>query len=534
MTDTEVERWMLFDSLIPSGGFGSTPFGTYFGAGSGGTWGLFTGDFRSAQLEVTCESCSRVRSQKRLGGITVFGGFISDGFFYVVASDVLIPATCYSLRITGPGGTFDIPLEYATGTPPPIYAPAPPTTALVPPPGAVLVDTMLRARLPEIPVTGSYTVTVVDRCCGCETPVATVTLEAPAMLLSPLDADIGGAPRRWLNGSRLVVDAGQAPGSGRISIPFDKCTVVVEYDARDAVLPDAQGWTRTGTGPAGDWSLSDGGALRLASTAPNTNYYEKAITTVSPPTQVYAYASVLAESIPAGAVSDGFDVRAFFAANAAPYEGVRALIRQNQIWYTSLDGTLETQLSFVEIPKEWMHVAMGDQSGGEEVGYERSSVMDGTLRMAPTIFGIVGVAPANELRCRFGNTNGVLSVIAHLRDFAAADGRFIRARFTAFAPVSSPVVRLYVAADANGSAQKTVRFKIKYGPGSGAPSGPLPMEVSATINMLVPNTVYEVPVSLPGLIANTPIWFTVERDWTHGDDKLAATAHLLQLTVRSS
>lgn len=525
---------MLFDSLVPSGGFGSTPFGTYFGAGAGGTWGLFTEPFQSAQLEVTCESCSRVRSQKRLGGIAVFGGFVAGGYFYVVASDVLLPATCYSLKIEGPGGTFEVPLEYDPGTPPPIFAPTPPTTALVPPPGAILVDMLLRARLPEVSETGSYTMTVVDRCCGCETTVATVTLEAPAMIFSPLDADIGGAPRRWLNGSRLVVDPGQAPGSGRISIPFDKCTVVVEYDARDAVLPDAQGWTRTGTGPAGDWSLSNGGALRLATTSPNTNYYEKAITVTSPLTRVYAYASVLAESVPAGVVSDGFDVRAFYAANASPYEGVRALIRQNQIWYTSLDGTLESQLSFVEVPKEWMHVAMGDQSGGEEVGYERSSMLDGTLRMVPTIFGTVGVAAAHEIRCRFGNTNGVLSLIAHLRDFAAADGRFIRARFTAFAPVSAPVIRLYVASDANGSAQKTVRFKIKYGSGSGAPSGPLPMTASVTVNMLVANTVYEVPVTLTGLTANTPIWLTVERDWAHGDDKLAATAHLLQMTVRSS
>ena len=525
---------MLFDGSPPMGGFGATPFGTYFGAGSGGLWGLFTEPMHVAQLETICESCSRVRSQKRLGGIAVFGGFIADGYFYVVASDVLLPATCYSLSISGPGGTFEVQLEYAPGAPPPTYAPTPGTTAASPPPGALLVDTMLRAQLPDVYETGSYTVTVVDRCCGCETTVATATLEAPAMILTPFDADIGGAPRSWLQGSRVGLDPAQPPGSARPSIPFDRCRVVVEYDPRDQVLPDTQGWTRVGTGPAGDWSLSDGGAIRLGTTSPNTNYYEKVVAITPAPTTIYMYASVLSEDIPAGAFGSGFELSARYAAIASPYAGVRVNARENQIFYTKLDSSADLQIYSQDAPPQWMAVGAADASGGKEIVYERSTVDDNATSLTPPFFGVVGVSGANEVRARFGNTVGAPTLVAHMRDFVAADGRFIRARFVAYAPVSAPKLRLYVVADANGSAQKTVRFKIKYGPGTGTPGGPLPLTVSATINMLLPNTVYEVPLTLSGLTANAPAWISIERDWAHSDDKLEGTAHLLQATMRSS
>jgi hypothetical protein len=523
---------MLFDGLVPGGGFGSTPFGTYFGAGSGGTWGLFAEPFRSSQLEVTCESCSRVRSQKRLGGAAVFGGFISDGYFYVVASDVLLPATCYSLRIEGPSGTFLVQLEYDTGTPPPIYAPTPVTTAPSPPPGALLVDTLLRARLPEVPETGSYTMTVVDRCCGCETAVATVTLEAPAMILTPFDADIGGAPRSWLRGSRLTLDPGQPTGSARPSIPFDKCRVVLEYDPREQVLPDAQGWVRSGSGAAADWSLTPNGDLRLDTTAPNDNYYEKTVAINPAPTTVYMYSSVLSEDIPNGAPGSGFDTSALYAAAGSPYSGVRTDVRNNQVFYTAVDGSTEFGFTTPQAPPQWQTSGAANALGGKDISYERNAFDDLSSLITPT-FGTVGLAASDEFVARFGNRDGTVSLVAYLRDFVASDGRFIRARFVSYAPVTSPVLRLYVVSDSNGSAQKTVRFKVRYGSGSGAPGGPLPQVASATVNMLVANVVYEVPISLSGLTANSPMWLSVERDWLHGDDKLEATAHLIQASVRA-
>jgi hypothetical protein len=43
--------------------------------------------------------------------------------------------------------------------------------------------------------------------------------------------------------------------------------------------------------------------------------------------------------------------------------------------------------------------------------------------------------------------------------------------------------------------------------------------------------VYEVPVDLPGLTANQPFRFSIERDWTHADNQLEATVHLHQVRV---
>lgn len=530
-----VERWMLFDNTV-EGGFGATPFGTYFGAGAGGTWGLFEGTYRASTLSVACENCERVRTQKRLGGITPLGVYLEDGRAIVAAADVLRPVTCYVLRIEGEGETFEVPLSFLPGTPPPIVAPTPVTTAETPPADAVLVDTLLVADLPEVSSSGDYLLTLVDRCCGCESPLATVTLEAPPMIFSPLDADIGGAPRRWLKNQRVAIDVAQPSGSTRPTIPFDKCTGVLEYDARSGQLPNLEGWTRLGTGPVGDWALVEGGALRIGTTSPNTNYWEKTLVLTTALTQVYAYAGVLGD-IPAGDVGSGLDVQGLYRSGVEPYNGVRVVFSNNQLFYTRLDTSAETQISPVGSPYGWLSVFAADALGGDEMGGEDAGV-DDTAQIfsgeAP-IFGTVGAAGAIELKARFGNTVGAPSLVGYFRNVVVSGpGRFVRARFTAYAQVSAPMVRLYLVSDATASLSRKARFLVRYGPGTGNPYGPLPLSVSATVNMLVPNTVYEVPLELAGLSANQPFWFTVERDWSHGDDLLEATAHLHQVTVRSA
>lgn len=531
--EQSVGRWMLFDTTA-LGGFGATPLGTFFGAGSGGTWGKFTGTFRATTLSVVCENCSRVRLQKRLGGIAPFGAFIEENRVIVVASDALRPMTCYSLRVTSPEGEeLEVPLSFIPGAPPPIAAPTPTETAATPPPGEPTVDTMLMAILPELPTSGSYLLTLVDRCCGCETALATVTLEAPPMIFTPLDADIGGAPTRWLQGSRLTLDAGQPAGSTRQSIPFDKCKVVVDYDSRDGQLPSDQGWTRVGSGPASNWALVEGGALRLQTTSPNTNYFEKAVTVSPAPTKIYAYASMLSEDIPAGAIGSGLNLTALYGANGFAYDGVRVNVRENQVFYTDLAGGSDTQIFPSEVPSQWIGAGAADRQSAEEIGYEGAVLHNVALMFTAPVFGTTGLAAADEVRVRFGNVVGAPSLLGFFRDVVAADGRFIRARFTGFTQVSTPRLRLYVAADANGSASKTARFLVKYGLGTAVPSAPPPYTASATVNLILPNTVYEVPIDLPNLSANQPIWFSIERDWDHADDALDATVHLFQATLRT-
>lgn len=525
---------MLFDGSGAVGGFGATPFGTYFGAGSGGSWGLFESTFRGSSLEVSCEACGRVRSQKRLGGCAVFGVFITDNVVGLAVSDALRPTSCYALRVSGPDGAYEVTLSFSLSPPPAIVAPPPAVVVPVLPPGAEVVNTVLVGTLPEIFEGGTYTLTLIDRCCGCESPLATVILEGSPMLLTPQDADIGGAPISWTRTGRLTPGAIQPAGSTRPSIPFDKCTVVIEYDSRTGVMPDLTGWTRTGTGAPTDWTLVPGGALRLNTTLPNTNYYEKAAILTAALPQLYAYFSILEESSgPGGGIGDGFELDARHAMTGQPYSGVRMSARDRTVRYTLLDGTNDTTL-VPPAPSEWVRAGGGSVTGGDEAAYDRTAFDEvSVLANFGGFFGQVGLSAADELRVAFGNTSGGVQVETNVRDLVASDGRFIRARFTALTQVSSPKLRLYLSAEQNGSAVKTARFKVMYGPGTGDPYGPQTLTAEATVNMAVANTVYEVPLNLPGLTSGQPFWFSLERDWNHADDQLGATVHLFQATVRS-
>ena len=518
---------MLFDGSGAVGGFGATPFGTYFGAGSGGAWGLFESTFRGAILETACEACGRVRSQKRLGGCAVFGLYITESTVGVAVSDALRPSPCYALKITGPDGVYEVPLSFGATPPPPIVAPPPAVVVPVLPLGAAVVGTVLAGTLPEISEGGEYLFTLVDRCCGCETPLATISLEGSPMLLTPQDADIGGAPRRWLYANRVAINASQPASSTRPTIPFDKCTAVAEYDSRTGVVPDLTGWTRTGTGAPTNWALVPGGALRLSTAAPDTNYYEKVIGLASAVSQVYAYGTILPETIGAGAVEEGFEILALYGTTGLPYDGVRIHTREVP-YYTQLGGGSDQVLSATTGAPEWQTVGAGD--GALELAYERAAA--GEITSGGSFYGTGAVAGATQLVARFGVTNGAIPVTASVRDIVMSDGRFIRARFTGLSQVSSPRLRLYLSAEIGLSAVKTARFKVMYGPGSGSTYGPETLTASATVNLSVANTVYELALLLPGLIISQPFWFSVERDWSHPDDIADSTVHLLHATVR--
>ena len=97
---------------------------------------------------------------------------------------------------------------------------------------------------------------------------------------------------------------------------------------------------------------------------------------------------------------------------------------------------------------------------------------------------------------------------------------------------SRPVLRLYLALDAGGSGENLARFKVRYGP---AVSNQVPtLTADVSVNFTARNTLFEVALNLPNLTPNTPLWFTVERDWTHADNRTEATAWLTQATVRGA
>lgn len=505
--------------------------GTLMGAGSGTMWGLFPGIYGYVAGATVCESCDRERSRRTITGITPYAVYVEDGFVYLVAADTASSA-CFSVRLEGPGGVILLPLTFMPGqAPPPVNVDVPPQVSLPSPPaGALRADALMRARLPELAAGGDYDITLIDRCANTETFLDTLPLEAPPMILTAYDADLGGAPRAWLDGSRVALDGGQPAGSARRAIPFDYCEGVIEYDATNEQLPSAQGWTRTGSGASGDWSLASGGALRLATTSPNTNYWSKTLALGVAIDRVYLYARILGKDIPSGAIGGGLDIQGAFRDAVNPFVGVRVAQRQNRVFFTRMDGGAEVA-GAAELSTEWMDVGGGIRRSGEEIGYEDGGVQRATY-LATGTYGSTGAASANELRVIFGNTIGAPTLEGFFRSIVASGpGRFVRAMFSAHSQVSAPQLKLYLVADANASPTKTVRFLIRYGSGMASPNGPLALSASVTVNMTTPNAVYEVPVDLPGLTANQPFRFSIERDWAHADNQLEATVHLHQVRV---
>jgi hypothetical protein len=525
-TEGSVERWMFFED--PGGGFGATPFGTYFGSGSGTAWGLFTGSLRMVRRDTVCESCSRVRVSKLLGSIAVFGAFIDNGYIYLVASDLSLPAVCYSIRFVGPK-SFEIPLSFFPGVPPAVFQSTPPITAPTPPPGAVTVNSMLRAQVPEVEITGTYTVIFVDRCFGREYPIAEVTLEAPPMIFTPLDADLGGAPRQWLYGGSVYYDLVQ-PSGIRVSIPFDYCEAVAEYDARLNTLPDAQGWTHQGTGVPWNFQLINGKVLKMQIVAGQSSYWRKTISLPSNPGRIYGYSYFAPDALTFTNPGDGYTFEGRYALSVGgAYAGMRLNFAGNLPRATTLNGANNTTLRSDQAPPGFVVLAGGDNNSDSIEGawFEGESFRG-------SFFGTTGLSSAFEMIAEFGDKGAAGNNIAYIRNVViSAAGRFIRPMFTAFAQVTNPKLRLYLIADSNSSVDKSARFLIRYGVGTGDPYVMPASTTSQTVNFTAANVVFEVPFTLTGLTAQQPFWFTIERDWTHVDDKLVATVHLMQCTVRS-
>lgn len=526
-----MQRWMRYDDTA-MGGFGATPYGTFFGGGSGGDWGEFTDTRRITSLATTCKSCNRVRVNKVVGGLTLFGSYVEEDAVYLVVADLVKPSTCYSLRIVGEDGeTYDLPLTWIPGAPLPLLTTTPVLTAPSPPAGAILVNDVLRAYLPEVMDSQFFDFILVDSCAGRADTIATVYLETEPMIFSPLDADIGGAPRAWLRGARGRSNNDQ-PATGAIpSIPFDKCLGVIEYDASLGTLPVDQGFTHNGTGAEGDWTLVEGGVLLGTVAAALPSYWTKTLALSAAPGQAYSYGLIHEFTVGShAAADDGLIVGCKYATSiGAPYRGAYFSASANQWYWLRPDFTVATPVTPNSLHRGWEGFAVHNNIDFSDDQYWRgdigaTSIVSSTVGAAGAIEGVmlwgdyVGTAPGSDW------------LIRHV--CSSFGGRFIRARFTAVAPVSDPVIRIYGAADANSSPDKTIALRVTYASSNVDPYQAGATSVTAVANILVANAPYELAFALTGLTAKAPFYFTVERVWDHADDKLDATFHAHSITVR--
>lgn len=524
-----VEQWLLFDNGS-YGGFGSTPFGTYFGSGAGGLWGLFEADVARVHKQLTCENCSRLRSDIPLGGVGVFGSYrYGDSLFILVTDTSLL--SCLRVRFTSTLETvFVSPTRYL-GAPLPLSAPTPAVTAASPPPGATVAG-LLRVLLPDVDHDASFVVSLVDVCASSEVPLTILSLEFAVQVHAITEAELDGLPRHIIENNLSLMLPTAQPGTGSLhGIPFDRCKAVVEYDARFGTLPAAQGWTHAGAGLPADFVLIDGGVLNAFTTT--DSYFEKEVTLGAPGTALHMFTKFRVQASTFGA-GEGLETRAELAPGAfGLYEGVRYFQQQYELFDRKLDGTAQSNMAY-RFEGIWTQLFVGERIGSNLAAY---TVDDD--RMVPVVvatkFG-AGVAGGTSptVRARFGDFEGG-GLTAQLRNFVVSTpGRFMRAFFRSYAAIASPVLRLYFVSDLDGA--NPARFKVRYG-NLGLGTNPYSfgaLSVGSTAYFTMKNVMVEVTVSLPSLTAMAPFWFSVERDWANVDDVTDATLHLLSATVRSS
>jgi hypothetical protein len=523
-TETLVQRWV---PLVSEGDFGGSPLGV--GLGSLERWGLFEAPLREVQREVRCESCGRLRAADDIGGIAVFALYSTGDHLVVVASDLRGPASCYTLRLEGPE-THHLQVETFVGPMPELALALPLEVADEPPAGAPRVDVQLRAWLPEVSTGGEYSVTLVDRCAEAETALGVVLLEEAPMLITPSQADLGGAPELWLR-QNFDIPVQGASGSGR-GIPLEYCAAVIEYDARLGTLPDAQGWSHQDEGGGGapsDWALVAGRALYGNSPGvANPSYWRHEALLTSVPEVFHTYAAYRWVSDGGSTDEEGLHVRSMLEVIPDTRRRLRWSYRQGELFAT-LSGSESAWSASAYDPRGWHYTAASRALATPEQPMVHNGAVGYPVASGPDV-GMPPVIVDNKLVALFGDVLGA-GLEVYLRNVVVSTpGRFIRPFFAAAAPAATPTLRLFLVSDIAASLSKTARLLVRYG--GGDPYALPGSQVAATLNFINPNQVYELAFSLPGLTPGSPFWFTVEREWGHAEDALTSAVWLQHATVR--
>lgn len=519
-TTTTVERWQ---QVAASGGFGASPYGTSYGAGAvAQAWGRFELSHVYGTRSVFCESCKRVRREYPAGGMVVYGAAVSDRTVYFVLSDIEEPTTCVVARFEGQGESYDAPLTLSS-IEIPILDGTPLETEDALPQGAMIADTVMVAIAPVVVSSGDYIVSIVDKCNDNVVRVATMYLEAPVQILKPKDADLGGAPAFWLNDTDATLsDTQQEQGVAIPVIPFDKCAAVLEYDSSLNTLPSAQGWTAVTDSSA--WALTSTKVLYCNSGTGQDSYWAAELTLETAPEKVHAYARILA--VEAGTEdAPGFTLLAVQADSGGPYNGGYAVLS-------------DTQIDIADLSDETTEIVPIVGSGWRSIGFTAPVDADGVayvddVVIAKSFSATEAGTPADPvLNAQFGKLQDSVTLKAYVRHVVvSASGRFVRPSFLAFADVTSPIVRLYLSRPAISGSGNTARFVLRYTQSSDPYVRP-EMSTALTVPVTVTNQLLELPISLPGLQANLPFRFTIERDWSHGTDTFEGTVYLHYATVR--
>lgn len=529
MTPRVDPRWVRYSSI--PGGMGSGDLGGELGVGPAPdaeyVWARFNISRTVTDLEVRCKACARIRLSNVLGGIGVFTSYLSEDLskLYVVASDIT-DVGCYAVHFRG-AQTYVVQVKREPGVPPPVVFGTPVEYSETPPQGA-RADVLLSVIVPAaVQTPGTYTAVLVDRCSSTEHLLGTMYLEDEIMMIPLSSAQLDIPPALLSRPATTSEMAYGFLGGGPAidTIPFDKCTGVLEYDARLGSLPSGQGWSELAPG-SGQFSLFEG-VLQQNRVGGPQDYWYKTLELDVPAESVYAYALMRTlgnmQAILVGAKGVA----------AAAADGVRLQLETSshgqQLLNYALNGSVPVGSS-VSGPRGWLRVGGALEATGNTRGALEASTTYSAGDQATFTASIVPTT-ADRIEAHFGALDDVLGYAWYRYVCVSANGKFHRPYFRGVSQVPSPVLRLYLFAE-SVVGDDTARFLVRYGTGLTDPRGRPVATVAATAAITAAGTVYELALTLTD-VGVGPVWFSIERDWSHADDLLDGTVHLSQITLRA-
>lgn len=529
-----VACWVRYSFSSDASGLGASPLGAgELGAGAATeetlVWARHFVDQTSTTRDVVCSSCQRVRTSRTIARIGIVASFLEDDRVVLLAAGT--DASCYTLEFRGTDGSVLESMPYRTPGDPDVYTGGSPEEFTETPlPTDLKADAQFEALFPNVDDPMAYSVVLVDRCAGTELVIGDVFLEGDPMLIPIQIAELD-APLEWLNSPRALSDHTSTSwlrGPAISSIPFDKCSQVLIYDARLGSLPSSQGWTETSPG-AGQFSMVNGALKQTRDSGAQARYY-KAITGISSaPTMIHGYA------VGRAATDAGMRATYIGVAGAASgsLTGFRSSVHLDNPQQLAVHGNLDDGLSdpnpAVEVLPGWAYLAYDHVRSPAET---RMWTPGGAVEITgQDTFSLSSVGTTtHRVEAHFGAFGSETGTVWTRVFCVSAPGRFVRPGFRVHSMATSPVLRLYLFAP-DVISLTTARFLVRYGSGMLDPRARPLTAVSQTATLSDGGTVYELAITLTDAGVG-PLWFTVEREWDHVEDACPSVVHLLQLSLR--
>jgi hypothetical protein len=374
------------------------------------------------------------------------------------------------------------------------------------------------------------------------------------IVLGPRDADLGGAPAYWREANWRPDTLGRQPsGAAFPSIPFDRCDLVLEYDARrpEQPLPSDQGWKLQ--------SESDGiwrhdplhGVLRFQPEGATPSFWRQVGELPDKFDRAAAHGLFSVSRSAAGLDDGGLNFRFAATPDGGRGRGMRGTWSSSWHW-RALDGSEIFQILKAAaepgIERVWHGFGMDAELTGPQIDAADTDSDDGGKTIG-SLDGLVSNEDRRRFRyglaepgfvAEFGLTEANTRMEGMVLYFAASlPGRFLRPAFRATALAETTRLRLLFARGQVSEDDRAAAMLVRYasagiGPGENALPVKEPPVEFVKFDPALPDALSEIAYRLEDLVPDEPIRFTVERDWRNPDDTLPETVHLVSLILEEA